>query len=305
MITYNPATLTPIQMLRLLQGTVMPRPVALVSTLNRQGYPALFPCSYYTIAGSDPGTLVFSPVRNRKDPSAKDTILNIKEIPEVVINAVTYRMVEQANLAGHEFTRATDAFLKAGFTALPSEKVRPFRIQESPVHFECAVKQVVETGKPGAADMLIICEVLLIHIDDSAIDSQGRTNPDKLDVVGRMGGDVYVKASGKALFRVRELHGKSCAGVDAFPEEVRMSSILTGNDLGRLGSCDHLPSAPEVLKVMKSEMFNRWVVRSQGSRETLISIVHSAARELIARNEIFEAAGILLASSRWTEKDEA
>lgn len=298
MITFNPATMTSLQLQRLLQGTVMPRPVALASTIDLAGRPNLSPFSFFNVFGTNPGILVFSPILRRTDHSFKDTCLNVKEVPEVVINTVTTRMVEQTNLAGCEFERGTNEFLKAGFTAISSELVKPFRVQESPVQFECLVRQVIETGKRGGAGNLIICEVLLVHVTSSALDSHGQPDPGKLDLVGRMGGNYYVKASGKALFKVDRHKKAPCAGVDALPEDVRMSKVLTGNDLGRLGGCERLPSAPEVAEVMKSEYFGRWIIRADGSHSSFLEIAHQAARELIARNEIYEAVKLLLAASR-------
>ncbi|HPT14133.1 MAG TPA: flavin reductase family protein [Bacteroidales bacterium] len=298
MITCNPATMTSLQLQKLLHGTIMPRPVALASTIDKLGRPNLSPFSFYNVFGTNPGVLVFSPVRRRSDHSFKDTCLNVKEIPEVVINAVSTKMVEQVNLAGCEFDRGVNEFLKAGLTPLPSELVKPFRVMESPVQFECSVKQVIETGKRGGAGNLVICEVLLVHVSASVLDSHGQPDPNKLDLVARMGGDYYIRASGKALFKVGRAKDKFCIGVDALPEEVRMSSVLTGNDLGRLGGCEKLPEAPEVLEVIKSDIFNKWIARSESKREMFTEIVHNAARELIGRNEVYEALKMLVAAAR-------
>lgn len=298
MITYNPATITSLQLQKLLQGIIMPRPIALASTIDKQGRLNLSPFSFFNVFGSNPGVLVFSPMRRRADHSQKDTCLNIREVPEVVINAVTGNMIEQVNLAGSEFARGTNEFLKAGFTALPSELIKPFRVMESPVQIECSVRQVIETGKRGGSGNLVICEVLLVHVNPSVLDSHGHPDPNKLDLIGRMGGDYYVKASGRALFKIPRASEKFCIGVDSLPEDVRMSKILTGNDIARLGSCVEVPAAPEVLGVMKSEYFGRWLSQANGNREKLLGIAHSAARELIGRNEIPEAIKILLAASR-------
>jgi hypothetical protein len=160
------------------------------------------------------------------------------------------------------------------------------------------VKQVIETGKKGGAGNLIVCEILLVHLSREALDSHGHPDPNKLDLIGRMGGDYYIKASCKALFKVGRVKDKACVGIDALPEEVRMSKVLTGNDLGRLGGCEKFPAAPEVLDMMKSEFFSKWIARSEANRETFTGIAHSAAKELIDRNEVFEALKLLLAASR-------
>lgn len=299
MVTCNPYDMTSLQLQRLLQGTVMPRPIALASSIDNAGRPNLSPFSFYNVFGANPGILVFSPIRRRSDHLLKDTCLNVKEVPEVVINAVTYSMAEQVNLSGFEFSRGVNEFMKAGFTALPSERIKPFRVMESPVQFECSVKQVIETGKRGGAGNLIICEILLVHMSSDILDGHGYPDPGKLDLIGRMGGDYYLRASGKAMFKLAKTSEKTCIGIDSLPEEVRMSHILSGNDLGKLGCSDRLPSAPEVIEVMKSEIFIRWISRIKGNRDELILMAHHAAKELINRNEIFAAIKILLAADRW------
>jgi flavin reductase (DIM6/NTAB) family NADH-FMN oxidoreductase RutF len=299
MVTCNPSDMTSLQLQRLLQGTVMPRPIALASTIDKAGRPNLSPFSFYNVFGANPGMLAFSPIRRRSDHILKDTCLNVKEVPEVVVNAVTYSMVEQVNLSGFEFSRGVNEFMKAGFTALPSDKIKPFRVMESPVQFECSVKQVIETGKRGGAGNLIICEILLIHINSDVLDGHGYPDPNKLDLIGRMGGDYYLRASGKSMFKLAKTSEKNCIGIDSLPEEVRMSHILSGNDLGKLGCCDRLPSAPDVIEVMKSEIFIRWISRIKGNRDELILMAHHAAKELINRNEIIAALKILLAADRW------
>ena len=297
MITYNPAEMTSLQLQKLLQGTVMPRPIALASTVDKEGHPNLSPFSYFNVFGSNPGILVFSPIR-RRDHSLKDTCLNVQDVPEVVINVVTSGMVEQANIAGFEFSHGTNEFLKSGLTPVNSQIVKPFRVMESPVHFECAVKQVIETGKHSGAGSLVICEILLVHISTDRLDGHGHPDVDKLDLVGRLAGDDYIRVSGKAIIKVGRHQLKECIGVDALPEEVRMSRILTGNDLGRLGACENLPSAPEVLEMMKSELLSKWLSQAGGNREIFLERAHAAARELISRKNTTEALTLLLAASR-------
>lgn len=217
----------------------------------------------------------------------------------MVINTVSYSMVEQANLASTEYPKGVDEFVKSGFTAIQSEKVKPFRVAESPVQFECKVRQVIETSdRPGAAN-LVICEVLLIHVNEKLMDIRGQLDPRKLDLVGRMGTDYYVRASGKALFTVEKPGEKVGIGVDALPEEVRMSNVLTGNDLGKLGSQPMLPKAPEVLEYKKTSFFRKIAAEFDSSPEAGTVTAHQHAHELISKNEIEEALKLLLAIDRF------
>ena len=286
------------QLHRMLLTAVAPRPIALVSSISGNGVPNLSPFSCFNVFGVNPTTLIFSPSRRGKDNKLKDTFLNIREVPEVVISVVTFALVEQANLASTEYPRGVNEFVKSGLTPMPSERVRPFRVKESPVHFECKVREVIETSdRPGAAN-LVICEVLLIHVNDKLFDIKGVLDPRKLDLVGRMGSDYYVRASGKALFTVEKPLEKTGIGVDSLPEDVRMSTVLTGNDLGKLGNIEILPSAPEVNAVKKTALFRKLLAEASASREKALEITHRHAHELISRNEIIEALKLLLAVSR-------
>jgi flavin reductase (DIM6/NTAB) family NADH-FMN oxidoreductase RutF len=197
----DPNTLPSHLLHRILLCAVAPRPIAFASTIDSLGKANLSPFSCFNVFGVNPSTLIFSPSRSGRTNELKDTYLNVKEVPEVVINMVTYSMVEQVNLASTEFPRGVNEFFKSGFTPIPSEKIKPFRVKESPVQIECKVRQVIETGNgPGSAN-LIICEVLLIHVNDNVLDKTGKIDTRKLDLVGRMGADYYVRASGRALFK--------------------------------------------------------------------------------------------------------
>jgi len=214
----------------------------------------------------------------------------------VVINVVTYAMVEQQNLASTEFPRGVNEFFKSGFTPVPSEKIRPYRVKESPVQLECKVRQVIETGTgPGAAN-LIICEVLLIHIDDKVLDKTGAIDTRKLDLVGRMGADYYVRASGKALFTLEKPSGTNAIGVNSLPESVRLSFWLTGNDLGRIGRLQAMPTAKEIENYKGSAGFRKIVAEHSGSSEKKIEGIHQIAHDLIYKNKLQEALLLLLAA---------
>jgi len=188
----------------MLLGAVAPRPIAFASTIDKEGRPNLSPFSFFNAFGVNPTTLIFSPSRRGRDNTTKDTYENVKEVPEVVINVVTRDIVEKANFSSAEFPKGVNEFLEAGFTMLPSEKVKPFRVKESPVQFECSVRQVIETGDGGGAANLVICEIRLIHVEDAVLDDKGVIDPDKIRLVGRMGGDHYVEAFGNAIFDLKK-----------------------------------------------------------------------------------------------------
>jgi flavin reductase (DIM6/NTAB) family NADH-FMN oxidoreductase RutF len=283
---------------RILLTAVAPRPIAFASTIDQNGNANLSPFSCFNVFGVNPSTLIFSPSRSGRTNELKDTLLNVKEVPEVVINVVTFSMVEQMNLASTEFPRGVNEFYKSGFTPVPSEKIKPFRVKESPVQIECKVRQVIETGDgPGAAN-LIICEVVLIHVDDAMLDKSGMIDTRKLDLVGRMGADYYVKASGRALFTLEKPVAKEAIGVDSLPEDVRMSEILTGNDLGKLGSLQAMPTAPEINKYLLSPVFRTILTKYSDKTEKIIEEAHKLAHAMIVANELREAILLLLAASK-------
>jgi flavin reductase (DIM6/NTAB) family NADH-FMN oxidoreductase RutF len=283
---------------RILLTAVAPRPIAFASTIDQNGNANLSPFSCFNVFGVNPSTLIFSPSRSGRTNELKDTLLNVKEVPEVVINVVTFSMVEQMNLASTEFPRGVNEFYKSGFTPVPSEKIKPFRVKESPVQIECKVRQVIETGDgPGAAN-LIICEVVLMHVDDAMLDKSGMIDTRKLDLVGRMGADYYVKASGRALFTLEKPVAKEAIGVDSLPEDVRMSEILTGNDLGKLGSLQAMPTAPEINKYLLSPVFRTILTKYSDKTEKIIEEAHKLAHAMIVANELREAILLLLAASK-------
>ena len=172
MKTIIPSAIPIPELHQILLGTVAPRPIALASTIDCEGRPNLSPFSFYNAFGVNPTTLIFSPSRRSRKNTVKHTYENVKEIPEVVINAVTYSMVQQISLSSTEYPKGMNEFIKSGLTPLKSDMVKPFRVKESPVQFECKVRQVIETGDQGGAGNLVICEILLIHVNPDVLDSQ-------------------------------------------------------------------------------------------------------------------------------------
>ena len=228
-----------------LTTAIAPRPIAFASTIDKDGNPNLSPFSFFNAFGANPPILIFSPARRGKDGTTKHTFDNVKEVPEVVINMVNFDMVEQMSLSSADFPKGVNEFEKAGFTPIPSDNIRPFRVKESPVQFECTVQQIIETGMEGGAGNLVICHVDKIHINEEVMNVDGGIDSQLLDVVGRLGGDDYIRAS-KAAFTIPKPAIVIGMGIDSLPEFIRSSPYMTGKELARLGSLKRLPIAEEM-----------------------------------------------------------
>jgi len=275
-----------------LLGSIAPRPICFASTIDNNGVSNLSPFSFFNVFGSKPPILIFSPSRRVRDNTIKHSLENVYETKEVVINVVNYNIVQQANLTSCEYPKGTDEFVKAGFTAVKSDMVKPFRVKESPVQLECKVLQVIETGKEGGAANLIICEVLCMHIDDHVLDEQGRIDPHKIDLVARMGGDYYCRASGSAIFEVHKPNVELGIGVDALPEAIRHSHILTGNNLGILGNCT---SIPIVSGMFTDDRLNEILKGYTHDEDAKTEALHQYAKELLDAGKVTIAWQVLLA----------
>jgi flavin reductase (DIM6/NTAB) family NADH-FMN oxidoreductase RutF len=290
MMRIIPSEVPPQKIHQYLLGSIAPRPIAFASTVNAEGLPNLSPFSFFNVFGYNPVTLIFSPSRRGRDNTTKDTYENVKVVPEVVINMVTYEMVNQASLASIEYPTGTDEFVKAGFTKVPSERVRPFRVKESPVQFECEVKQIIETGTGGGAGNLVICEVLVMHVSGEVLDAEGKIDQQKMRLVGRLGRDYYVKAFGDALFEVPKPLTTIGIGLDALPEKIRFSKLLTGNDLGKLGNLEKMPSSEEISSMKSLPEVNNILESSDDPDKELQSL----AKEKLERGSAYEALKILM-----------
>jgi len=229
----------------ILTTAVAPRPIAFASTVDKEGNPNLSPFSFFNAFGANPPILIFSPARRGKDGTTKHTFDNIKEVPEVVINVVNYKIVEQMSLSSADYPKGVNEFEKAGFSPIPSDCIRPFRVKESPVQFECTVQQVIETGAEGGAGNLVICHIKKIHINEEILNDDGNIDAALLDIVGRLGGDDYIRAS-KSAFRIPKPTNTIGMGIDALPEFIRSSPYLSGRELARLGSQERLPNSEEI-----------------------------------------------------------
>lgn len=252
MLSLDPKDLSVPVAQKYLQNAIAPRPICFASTVDKNGKPNLAPFSFFNLFSSNPPIAVFSPAYSGRTGAPKDTLLNVKEVPECVINVVSYDMVHQTSLASSPFPKEVNEFLKSGFTPVPSELVKPFRVKESPVQLECKVLEVKELGKQGGAGNLVICEIMRMHISESVLDADKNIDTRKIDLVARMGDNWYCRASGEALFEVKKPITTIGIGFDQIPENIRNSNILTGNNLGLLGSIEQLPSPEEVAEYKKS-----------------------------------------------------
>ncbi len=275
-----------------LLGAVAPRPICFASTVDAAGNPNLSPFSFFNVFGSNPATLIFSPARRVRDNTTKHTLQNLYETKEVVINVVNYAMVQQASLSSCEYPKGVDEFEKAGFTKLASEKVTPFRVAESPVQMECKVREIIETGTEGGAGNLVICEVLVMHINDDVLNEKKQIDPHKIDLVARMGGDFYCRASGNAVFEVTKPNTQLGIGVDALPESIRNSKMLTGNNLGQLANVHEMPFIDPAFDDDKLKNIIQYYSINPDDMDTEL---HRYAKELLDAGKVNEAWQILLA----------
>jgi flavin reductase (DIM6/NTAB) family NADH-FMN oxidoreductase RutF len=277
-----------------LQGAIAPRPICFASTVDRDGRPNLSPFSFFNLFGSNPATLIFSPSRRVRDNTTKHTLENVLETMEVVINVVTYSMVHQASLSSCEYPKGTNEFEKSGFTPLPSEKVKPFRVKESPVQFECIVREVLPQGQQGGAGNLIICEPVLIHINDAILNEHGVIDPHKIDLVARMGGDYYCRASGAAVFEVAKPITELGIGIDALPASIRQSSILTGNNLGQLAN---VQQQPVIDPAFEDDHLKNIIQYYSITPDEMEKELHHHAQRLLENGRVQDAWQVLLAGS--------
>lgn len=247
----DPSSLSTQQVQAFLQSAVAPRPIALASTINAAGEVNLSPFSFFNLFSANPPIVIFSPARRVTNGTTKHTLENVQEIPEVVINIVNYAMVEQMSLSSTEYEKGVNEFIKSGLTPLPSEKIRPPRVAESPVALECSVEQVIPLGDGPGAGNLVVAKVQLLHIQDAYLNPAGQLDTEKLDLVARMGANWYCRASGDALFEIPKPLTTKGIGVDQLPVTVRRSTVLTGNQLGRLGNLEKLPSSEELEQTAK------------------------------------------------------
>lgn len=234
---------------QLLVGSVAPRPIAFVSTVDQHGTSNLAPYSFFNVFSSNPPIAVFSSNRRVSNNSTKDTLANIEQTKECVINVVSYDIVRQMAITSIDYPTGVDEFEKGGFTKLESDVVRPYRVKESPVNMECKVKDIIPLGDSGGAGHIILCHIVRMHIDDDIMDSEGRIDPHKIDLMGRLGRAFYTRASGDAVQKIFQPFNVMGVGFDSLPEYIKKSPILTGNEIAEIAA---LPALPEVDQVSRS-----------------------------------------------------
>ncbi len=283
MKTIDPTELAQPDLHQILLTAVAPRPICFASTVDKDGNVNLSPYSFFNVFSSNPPIMIFSPARSGRDNSLKHTHQNVLEVPEVVINIVNHPMVEQMSLSSTAYDKGVNEFVKAGFTEVPSEKVKPPRVAEAPVSFECTVQEVIELAQTPGAGNLIMAKVELIHINESYL-TGGVLDTEKLDLVGRMGANWYIRATKDALFEIPKPLRTKGIGVDALPKGIRESDVLTGNNLGRLGNLESLPSTLEIDIAGVSEH-----AKNLSKRE-----IHELAQQILEHGDTEKAMALLL-----------
>lgn len=284
---------TPTEIQGYLHSAIAPRPICFASTIDKNGAVNLSPFSFFNVVSVNPPICVFSPTTRARDNSTKHTLENILEIPECVINIVNYKMVQQTYLTSADYPKDVNEFSKAGFTELASETIKPPRVAESNVQLECVVNDVIALGKTGGAGNLIIAAVKLIHINEAILDTNDKIDPHKMDLVARLGGDWYCRVTSDNLFKIAKPtdHTGIGIGVDSFPNEVKNSTILTGNNLGLLALVSALPSDEEVEAFRKTDEIKKLLAASADNRTASL---HSKAKLLLDNGRVMDAWKVLL-----------
>ncbi len=293
MVTVNLKELNPADRQNFLQHAVAPRPVCFASTIDKEGNVNLSPFSFFNLFSSNPPIVVFSPARRVRDNTTKHTLENVLEVPEVVVNICDYNMVQQVSLSSCEYPKGTDEFIKAGFSKEPSQMVKPPRVKESPVQLECKVIEVKPLGTEGGAGNLVIAEVLLMHINEAVLNEDNTMiDQTKLQHIARLGGDWYCKVNSSNLFKVEKPNIKIGIGVDALPESIRNSNILTGNDLGQLGNVHEMPFVDPAYHDDRLKNIIQYYSLNPDDMENEL---HRYAKELLEDGKVKEAWQVLLA----------
>ncbi|MBC5862311.1 flavin reductase family protein [Flavobacterium turcicum] len=289
MLTIDPKSISTAQLQGYLQGSVGPRPIAFASTMDADGNANVSPFSFFNVFSANPPILIFSPARRVRDNTIKHTLINVEATKEVVINVVNYDIVQQISLASTEYADGVDEFVKSGLTPVASDIVKPYRVKESPVQFECKVNQIIALGSEGGAGNLVVCEVVKIHIDEAVLDSNGAIDQHKIDLVSRLGGNWYSR-SNQGLFEVPKPLATLGIGVDAIPDFIKQSPVFNGNDLGILGNVEALPTTEEVSIFVQQNFAVKAVLSSDDPEK-----VQLEAKKYLNENDVDSAWKVLLA----------
>ena len=293
MLSFNTADLTPLQIHNYLNYSVAPRPICLASTVDGEGNVNLSPFSYFNVFSVNPPVCVFSPSRRVRDNTIKHTLENIREVPECVINIVNYTMVQQTSLSSVEYPKGVNEFIKCGLTPIASQLVKPPRVTESYVQFECVVKDIISLGDNAGAGNLVIAEIKIIHINEDILDADGWIDQAKIDLVARLGGDYYCRVTKDNLFKVAKPNTKIGIGVDALPHNIRNSKVLTGNNLGQLGNLETLPNDIDIETYSQSPEIKDLLDATIGDGQTRELQLHLKAKQLLDEGKVVEAMVVL------------
>ena len=288
MMSFEPKDLSTGKLHGYLLSAIAPRPIAFASTIDDKGNANLSPFSFFNVFSANPPILIFSPARRVRDNTVKHTLVNAKATKEVVINVVNYNLVHQASLSSTEYPNGVNEFEKAGLDMLKSDIVKPFRVAESPVQFECKVNDIIALGTEGGAGNLIICEVVKMHIENDILNEEGNIDQNKLDLVARAGGSYYSRAR-KGFFEIPKPISTLGIGVDNLPDEVKNSMTLTGNDLGMLANIEALPTQEEIALFVKELGDKYSKIKDISIREK-----HKLARNYLSFGDINNAWKLLL-----------
>ena len=289
MISIDPKDVSSVKLQGYLQSAVGPRPIAFASTIDKNGVPNLSPFSFFNIFSANPPILIFSPARRVRDNTIKHTLINAESTREVVINVVNYDIVQQTSLSSSEYPEGVNEFIKAGFTAIPSVLVKPYRVAQSPVQFECKVNEIISLGTQGGAGNLVICEIVKMHISESVLDENGNIDPVKIDLVSRMGGNWYSRAN-QGLFEVAKPITSLGIGVDQIPNYIKESTVFDGNDLGKLGNIEALPTTEEINIFVNQNFAVKGILSSDDQLKK-----YKKAKEYLDQNDVDSAWKIVLA----------
>ncbi len=291
--TIDPTNISQQELHGLLLTAVAPRPICFASTIDTKGNVNLSPFSFFNVFSSNPPLMIFSPARSGRDNTLKHTHQNIKEVPEVVINIVNHAMVEQMSLASTAYEKGVNEFIKAGFTQVASDLVKPPRVGEAPVAFECTVREVIELSNTPGSGNLVLAEVKRIHLIKDYL-TDGKLDTEKLDLVGRMGSNWYVKANGNALFEIPKPIKTQGIGIDALPEGIRKSDVLSGNNLGRLGNLETLPTPEEILAIQNDDEIKMMAKKLDGDHKKHKNQLHWLAQKILEEGDTKKAMTILV-----------
>ena len=293
MLEINPKDLSTKDLHGYLLSSVGPRPIALVSTIDNEGRPNLSPFSFFNVFSANPPIAIFSPARRVRNNTTKHTLQNAASTKEVVINVVSYPIVEQTSLSSTEYKEGVNEFIKSGLTPVESIQVKPYRVKESPVQMECIVKNIISLGEEGGAGNLVVCEIVKMHISENILNEHHQIDPNKIDLVGRMGGNWYCRASNTSLFEVQKPNSKIGIGYDQLPQHIRNSDILSGNDLAKLANVESLPSMEDVEKFKGNKDLVK-ILKSSVDEEQTRENLHYHCKKLLQENNVLDAWSTLL-----------